>query len=59
MRSKDKTQTHEQQRVLTAEQDALLDLYQEHLDHFFESIKASEKVQVEIETLHLKKILSK
>ncbi|MCC9138339.1 hypothetical protein ACFSKU_21690 [Pontibacter silvestris] len=48
-----------QQRVLTQEQDALLDMYIEKLDNFFEDVKASEKIQVEIETLHLKRILSK
>ncbi|MFT2007898.1 hypothetical protein ACMA1I_04420 [Pontibacter sp. 13R65] len=58
MRSSDR-KDKDQQRVLTQEQDALLDLYSEHLDRYFESIKASEKVQVEIETLHLKRILSK
>lgn len=45
--------------ILTKEQDALLDLYITNLDKFFESIKESDKVQVEIETLHLKRILSK
>ena len=47
------------QRILTPEQDALLDLYIKKLDDYFEDVKASEKIQVEIETLHLKKILSK
>ncbi len=45
--------------ILTAEQDALLDLYMQNLDDFFENIKVSEQIQVEIETLHLKRILSK
>ncbi|MBC3538842.1 hypothetical protein ACFSC6_20550 [Rufibacter sediminis] len=44
--------------VLTQEQDALLDLYLNNLDNFFENQKNAEKIQVEIETLHLKKILS-
>ncbi len=44
--------------VLNAEQDAILDLYIENLDNFFEEVKQSEKTQVEIETLHLKRILS-
>jgi hypothetical protein len=48
-----------QNSVLTSEQDAVLDLYIKNLDNFFEQIKESEKVQVEIETLHLKKILTK
>lgn len=45
--------------VLTSEQDAILDIYIQHLDNFFEEVKESEKTQVEIETLHLKRILSK
>lgn len=45
--------------ILTKEQDALLDMYLKNLDDIFEGIKATEKVQVEIETLHLKRILSK
>ena len=44
--------------VLTPEQEEILDLYIESLDNFFEEIKQSEKTQVEIETLHLKRILS-
>ncbi|WP_210465330.1 hypothetical protein [Rufibacter roseolus] len=44
--------------VLTQEQDALLDLYLNNLDNFFENQKNAEKIQVEIETLHLKKILT-
>ena len=45
--------------ILTQEQDAVLDLYMKHLDNIFEELKLSEKLQVEIETLHLKKMLSK
>jgi hypothetical protein len=44
--------------VLTPEQAVLLEMYLQNLDNFFENIKASEKVQVEIETLHLKRILT-
>lgn len=44
--------------ILTEEQEALLDLYIESLDRYREELKASEKIQVEIETQHLKKILS-
>ncbi|WP_207434624.1 hypothetical protein [Sabulibacter ruber] len=44
--------------VLTQEQDALLDLYLQNLDNFLENQKAAERIQVEIETMHLKKILS-
>lgn len=45
--------------ILTHEQDVLLDMYLKNVDDFFESIKETEKVQVEIETLHLKRILTK
>jgi hypothetical protein len=45
--------------VLTTDQEEILDLYISHLDEFYEALKLAEKVQVEIETLHLKKILSK
>ena len=45
--------------VLSAEQEAILELYLENLDNFFEEVKQSEKTQVEIETLHLKRILSR
>jgi hypothetical protein len=44
--------------ILTPEQAALLDMYLQNLDSFLENIKTSEKIQVEIETLHLKKILT-
>jgi hypothetical protein len=45
--------------VLTPEQDVLLDMYIKNLDNFSENLKASEKIQVEIETQHLKSILTK
>jgi hypothetical protein len=45
--------------VLTQEQEAILDSYIENLDDFFAASKEAEKVQVEIETLHLKRILNK
>lgn len=48
-----------QKRILSPEQDALLDMYINSLDTYFEEIKNSEKVQVEVETLHLKRILTK
>jgi len=48
-----------QNSVLTSEQDAILDLYIKNLDNVFEAVKESEKIQVEIETLHLKRILTK
>jgi len=46
-------------RLLTLEQEAILDLYIQNLDNIFEELKAADAVQVEIETEHLKKILSK
>jgi hypothetical protein len=48
-----------QMSVLTPEQEAILDMYLTHLDTFLEDLKVSEKIQVEIETLHLKRILTK
>ncbi len=45
--------------LLNQEQEDLLDLYLQHLDLFYEGLKESDVVQVEIETLHLKKILTK
>ena len=44
--------------VLSPEQDAILDLYIQKLDAYYEHLKESEKIQVEIETLHLKRILT-
>ncbi|EJF08429.1 MULTISPECIES: hypothetical protein [Pontibacter] len=46
-------------RILSDEQEAVLDLYIQHIDNLFEEMKLSEKLQVEIETQHLKRILSK
>jgi hypothetical protein len=45
--------------VLNPEQEELLDLYLQHLDSFFEGLKKTNVLQVEIETMHLKKILTK
>lgn len=45
--------------ILTEEQDQILDMYIQRMDEYFESIKASEKMEVDIETLHLKRILAK
>jgi hypothetical protein len=47
-----------QDSILSEEQEAILDLYIESLDNFFEEVKQSELTQVEIETLHLKRLLS-
>ena len=44
--------------ILTVEQEELLDLYILNLHKFTEDLKASEKIQVEIETEHLKRILT-
>ena len=46
-------------RILSDEQEAVLDLYIQHIDNVFEEMKLSEKLQVEIETQHLKRILSR
>ncbi|WP_197901575.1 hypothetical protein [Rhodocytophaga rosea] len=54
----DKNKKIPQDIILTAEQEEILDLYMNNLDNIFEEIKESEKMQVEIETLHLKRILS-
>lgn len=55
----DSKKTIPQETVLTAEQEEILDLYIENLDSFFEEVKHAEKTQVEIETMHLKRLLSK
>jgi len=58
--ARDKKQQEEiTHHILTPEQEELLGLYSKRLDSYFEELKASEKVQVEIETKHLKKILTK
>ena len=54
----EKAQDNAPQRILTLEQEALLDLYIQNLDGYMEELKASDAIQVEIETQHLKKILS-
>ncbi len=46
-------------KVLSREQEVLLETYLESLDDFYSSLQESEKVQAEIETLHLKRILTK
>ena len=53
----DKKQQGKESPLLTAEQEEILDKYLQNLDGVFENMKASERVQVEIETLHLKRIL--
>lgn len=50
--------TQEPKKLLTEEQEAILDLYVQKLDTIYEGLKESERIQVEIETQHLKKILS-
>lgn len=45
--------------ILNEEQEAVLDMYLANLDKFLVTIQESENVQVETETLHLKKILTK
>ncbi|MHC2993335.1 hypothetical protein OB13_17770 [Pontibacter sp. HJ8] len=55
----DKKEDTTQPSILTQEQDAVLDLYITHIDGIFEEMQLAEKLQVEIETMHLKRILSK
>ena len=45
--------------ILSQEQEEVLDMYLNNLDEFLDSARELEKAQVEIETLHLKKILTK
>jgi len=59
MTPREKDKEYSPVRILTPEQDALLDLYIKKLDDYFEELKAAENIQVEIETLHLKRILTK
>lgn len=54
----DKHKKAPQEIILTAEQEEILDMYLTNLDTIFEEIKESEKTQVAIETLHLKRLLS-
>ena len=44
---------------LSQEQEELLELYLARLDEQYEELRENEKMQVEIETLHLKRILTK
>lgn len=55
----DKREMERQKNLLTKEQEELLELYLIRLDEYYASLRESEKVQVEIETLHLKRILNK
>lgn len=45
--------------ILTPEQEELLDLYIQKLDSYYEELLQAEKTEVAIETLHLRRILSK
>ncbi|WP_439882323.1 hypothetical protein ACSX1A_03980 [Pontibacter sp. MBLB2868] len=55
----DKTRHLTPHALLSREQEELLDRYIQKLDSYFEELKAAEKLRVEIETEHLKKILSR
>lgn len=55
----EKVQSGIPKKVLTAEQEDILDLYIRNLNAFYTNIRESEKIELEIETLHLKKILTK
>ncbi|MBC5991426.1 hypothetical protein [Pontibacter cellulosilyticus] len=46
------------ERVLTAEQEELLDLYIQQLDNYFDELKQAETTEIAIETMHLRRILS-
>lgn len=48
----------EKQPLLNTDQEALLDQYILHLDVYFEALRRADAIQVEIETQHLKKILT-
>lgn len=56
---KDQQLNNSAEGFLSEEQEEVLDLYLQNLDDFYAEIKASEKLQVEIETMHLKRILGK
>ncbi len=45
------------ERLLTLEQQGILEQYIVALDNYYEALQASEKLQIEIETEHLKKVL--
>ena len=45
--------------VLNQEQEELLDLYIQELDSFYEELRQAEKTAITIETLHLKRILTR
>lgn len=55
----EKRETGKPKQMLNKEQEELLELYLARLDEYYASLRESEKVQVEIETLHLKRILNK
>lgn len=57
MTEPEKTQEEKDAKLLTSEQEEILDKYLQNLDSLFENMKTSEKIQVEIETLHLKRIV--
>lgn len=54
----DKIRKKSPDSILTGEQEELLDLYIQNLDGYYAEMKSSDAIQVEIETQHLKKILS-
>ncbi len=55
----DRNAPHTPQKVLTQEQEELLEVYITKLDNYFEELRQAEKTQVAIETQHLKRVLSK
>ncbi|GAB3537027.1 hypothetical protein GCM10027443_28890 [Pontibacter brevis] len=53
-----KEQKNTSNSILTEEQEELLELYLQNLDSYYGQLRSSDAIQVEIETQHLKKILS-
>ncbi|MCJ8166183.1 hypothetical protein MKJ04_15150 [Pontibacter sp. E15-1] len=53
----DTTKDHTPDTLLTQEQEYILEHYLLTLDNYYEGLQAAEKLQVEIETQHLKRIL--
>lgn len=55
----DKSENQTGITILSREQEAILDLYLENLDRFSAGLQAAERTEVEVETEHLKRLLTK
>lgn len=55
----DKNENQPGLTVFSREQEAILDLYLDNLDSVFAGLQAAERTEVEIETEHLKRLLTK